>query len=175
MLSSLDEVIEWRWTTAQKMECAKSIRSRLLDPQGAELVRAEAEAEQQAMKVNRAESAWRKAIHANKRVSRMKESAAQESKRIKHYEELVESARQKLEEATYKDGKGTDELQTAYEQSKLTLSWVMGSVNRAAATAEHARIEAGDKAAKYQRAKGQARQSSIGGEADTRERSRDRG
>ena len=149
----LDEVTEWRWTTAQKMEYAKSIRSQLLDPQGAELVRAETEAEQQAMKVNRADSAWRKAIHADKRVARMKESAVQESKRIKHYEELVESARQKLEEATHKDGKGTDELQTAYEQSKLTLSWVMGSVNRAAAAAEYARIEAGDKAAKYQRAK----------------------
>lgn len=149
----LDEAIEWRWTTVQKMECANSIRSQLLDPQGAELVRAEAEAEQQAVKVHHAESAWRKTIHADKRVIRMKESAAQESKRIKHYEELVKSARQRLEEATQKDGKGTDELQTAYEQSKLTPSWVMGSVNRAAATAEHARIEAGDKAAKYQRAK----------------------
>ena len=149
----LDEVTEWRWTTAQKMECAKSIRSQLLDPQGAELVRAEAEAEQQAMRVNRADSVCRKAIHADKQVIRMKESAAHESKRIKHYEELVESARQKLEEATHKDGKGTDELQTAYEQSKLALSWVMGRVNRAAATAEHARIKAGDIAAKYQRAK----------------------
>ena len=149
----LDEVTEWRWTTVQKVEYAKSIRSQLLDPQGAELLRAEAEAEHQAMKVNRVDSAWRKAIHADRRVIRKKESAAQESKRIKHYEKLVESARQKLEEATRKDGKGTDELQTAYERSKLKLSWVMGSVNRAAATAEHARIEAGDKAAKYQRAK----------------------
>ena len=149
----LDEVTEWRWTTAQKMECAKSIRSQLLDPQGARLVRAEAEAEQQRMKVNRADSAWRKAIHADKRVTRMKESVARESKRIKHYEELWESARQKLEAATHKDGKGIDELQTAYEQSESTLSWAMSSMNRATATAEHARIKAGDKAAKYQRAK----------------------
>lgn len=144
------------WTAEQKKDYGESIRTRLQDPNGRELLKAEIEAREQEAKLDHADSTWERALCAEKRATRLELSAKEASDQMATYEDEVEEARKDAMKAARMKLKAADSLQALYNHSKLYLNTAKVRASDAIKLADQSRASAAKRAAIYQRASARA-------------------
>ena len=109
---------DFRWTAVKKAEYAESIRARLIDPNGAELVKAEAEAANLARKVENRDIAADN-LNTYKAVLKMSRAdMVRTAKRASREEAKAELAAKELAQKSRKSGKKASKLQKAADKKK---------------------------------------------------------
>ena len=144
------------WTAEQTKDYGESVRTRLQDPNGRELLKAGFQARDQKAKLVYAGSTWERALWAEKLATHSEILAKEASVQIKTYEDKVEEARKVAMKAARMKLEAADGLQAIYNQSKLYLNAAKVRASDAVKLADQSRATAAKRAAIYQRARARA-------------------
>ena len=109
---------DFRWTTVKKAEYAESIRARLIDPNGAELVKAEAEAANLARKVEIRDKAADRLKTYKSILKERQADMVRTAKLASREEAKAELAAKELAQTSRKSGKKASKLQEAADKKE---------------------------------------------------------
>lgn len=139
----------WRWTVLEKNKCAESIRTQLLDPQGAQFVKFDAEA--------KAKEALVKRVRVTKiQVNRARGTAARQQRRTDRRLKIAANADVRVDRANKKakvaTGKIADELRQKAERMRSDARSKRSEANIAVNKAKTVDARLESKIAKHERA-----------------------